>query len=158
MNALLGAAVGLLTVGVVAAASFAGSSDGAADSDAATAVAVSDAAPGSDAAHPPPPLDEWLATHERIGVTDNNGEIRGTVAREHLGAEPLLQPAPVLNDEGEVVGYYVAWAGFVEREVVESPEFNHDEFVAEARRADQAEIITSRDQATARGLGPDAGR
>jgi hypothetical protein len=75
-----------------------------------------------------------LSSTSRIGVADSEGRVRGTIPTE-VGLpgpnNPRAVITPVLDDNGQVTGYFLAGVGFVERETVERPGFDAAAYVAQ---------------------------
>lgn len=145
MRKLSGTAVGVtslvavVAVGVVAAIAL-GTDGGHSDADVATAPRASTQSPTPGPPAPPPTMDvQALVTQERIPVADSNGNVRGTVPNEIIfpealppGQEDPPTATPVLSARGKVNGYWVTpYVGFVERDVVETADFDIEQVVAE---------------------------
>lgn len=73
----------------------------------------------------------------KITIVDHEGNERGTVNHEDLyvgdtnQAQEGLLLAAVHDDAGDIVGYYSNIAGYLEKEVVEAPGFNHEQYLAD---------------------------
>jgi hypothetical protein len=101
----------------------------------------------------PPPIADPRAIFDqpRIGVGDSTGKVRGTIPTAAYKAAmgitaygspppaPDNTPVPVLTDAGDIDGYWIPCAGFVERSVVERAKFDVDAYcVAEKAKTDAA--------------------
>jgi hypothetical protein len=126
---------------------------------------------------PPRPPDadpRVIFDQPRIGVSDSNGNLRGTIPTAAYKAEmgitadgspppaPDNTPVPVLTDAGDIDGYWLPCSGFVERSVVERKTFDADAYCATQKAKQDADYAKwwagmtpeQRQQAEDRGLQP----
>lgn len=82
-------------------------------------------------------LVEQSRNAPRVPVLDHSGTQRGFINRSDMkkGTDPkaLADVPAVTNDSGEVVGYFLPAAGFVERSEAEAPGYDVAKVVADAR-------------------------
>jgi hypothetical protein len=98
----------------------------------------------------PPPFDvKAFFDQPRLPVSDEHGKVRGTIPTSAYMPErltgvppPLKQdntPVAVITDDGKLGGYWISGYGFVERGIVEVPDFDPDAFVARKNAEWEAE-------------------